>query len=66
MAWNENTVVLSFRGTASFSNVLTDLSVSFLVLVPNQPSSFYSACDALRDTASFSNGVQYPQNEGRR
>lgn len=28
MAWNDNTVVLSFRGTASFRNVLADLKVS--------------------------------------
>ena len=28
IAWNQKTVVLSFRGTATFSNVLADLSVS--------------------------------------
>ena len=28
IAWNQETVVLSFRGTATFSNVLADLSVS--------------------------------------
>lgn len=27
MAWNDDTVVLSFRGTASFRNVLADLKV---------------------------------------
>jgi hypothetical protein len=27
MAWNEDTVVLSFRGTASFRNVLADIKV---------------------------------------
>jgi hypothetical protein len=27
IAWNEETVVLSFRGTATFNNVLADLSV---------------------------------------
>jgi hypothetical protein len=27
MAWNDNTVVLSFRGTASFRNVLADIKV---------------------------------------
>lgn len=33
MAWNENTVVLAIRGTASFSNVLTDLSVGYFLLM---------------------------------
>jgi hypothetical protein len=27
MAWNDNLVVLSFRGTASFRNVLADVKV---------------------------------------
>lgn len=27
MAWNDDTVVLSFRGTASFKNVLADIKV---------------------------------------
>ncbi len=27
MAWSDDTLVLSFRGTASFTNVLSDLKV---------------------------------------
>jgi hypothetical protein len=34
IAWNQKTVVLSFRGTATFSNVLADLSVSRICNVP--------------------------------
>lgn len=29
MAWNKHTIVLAFRGTASFANALADLQVCF-------------------------------------
>lgn len=29
MAWNQDTLVLAFRGTASMANVLSDLQVGF-------------------------------------
>lgn len=31
MAWNRNTIVMAFRGTASFANALADLQVCLLL-----------------------------------
>ncbi len=34
LCWNSDTVHLSFRGTASMTNVLADLQVKFLLTLP--------------------------------
>lgn len=45
MAWNEDTVVLAFRGTASFRNVLADIKVRR----GRHPAVTHQAC-MLRDS----------------
>ena len=44
MAWNHDTVVLSFRGTASFRNVLADLKVTLGICLSSCHISAVDMC----------------------